>query len=102
VVLSERERRVLLGILSGLTNRRIGTNLGISESSVKNVVQRLFDKAGVKSRGQLVRAALEGSLGAARKLINRHSKGIPASNGASHPVRRHPADLPSPAGQSRK
>jgi DNA-binding NarL/FixJ family response regulator len=102
VVLSERERRVLLGILSGLTNRRIGTNLGISESSVKNVVQRLFDKAGVKSRGQLVRAALEGSLGATRKLINRHSKGLPAGNGASHTVRRHPADPPSPAGQSRK
>lgn len=60
-VSDDRERNVLLGILSGLTNKRIGENLGLSESSVKNVVQRLFGKAGVKTRGQLVRAALEGS-----------------------------------------
>ena len=63
--LPERERQVLLGILAGLTNRKIGENLGLSESSVKNVVQRLFSKAGVKTRTQLVRVALEGSLGRA-------------------------------------
>ena len=32
---------------------------------MKNVVQRLFGKAGVKTRSQLVRAAMDGSLGAA-------------------------------------
>ncbi|MDE3195947.1 MAG: response regulator transcription factor [Acidobacteriota bacterium] len=60
--LEEREQSVLAGILSGQTNRRIGDNMGLSESSVKNIVQRLFGKAGVKTRSQLVRVALEGSL----------------------------------------
>lgn len=66
------ERNVLLGIVEGHTNRRIGESLGLTESKVKNVVQRLFGRAGVKTRGQLVRAALEGSLGVAQELIKRH------------------------------
>jgi|HubBroStandDraft_6_1064221.scaffolds.fasta_scaffold189716_2 DNA-binding NarL/FixJ family response regulator len=70
----DRERKVLLGILGGLTNKKIGDNMGLSESSVKNLVQRLFAKAGVKTRSQLVRVALEGSLGRARQVMRRHSK----------------------------
>jgi DNA-binding NarL/FixJ family response regulator len=62
-LLSDREQRVLMGILSGLTNRKIGENLGLSESSVKTAVQQLFYRTGVRTRGQLVRVALEGSLG---------------------------------------
>jgi len=61
--LSMREHRVLLGILGGLTNRKIGDNLGVSEGAVKAVVQQLFAKAGVRNRSQLVRIALEGSFG---------------------------------------
>jgi DNA-binding NarL/FixJ family response regulator len=60
--LTDREQRVLLGILGGLTNRKIGDDLGISEGSVKALVQQLFLKAGVRKRSQLVRVALEGSL----------------------------------------
>ena len=71
--LDDRERNVLLGIVGGLSNRKIGENLGISESSVKNVVQRLFGKSGVKTRSQLVRVALEGSLGAAEDFIKPQS-----------------------------
>jgi DNA-binding NarL/FixJ family response regulator len=61
--LDERERNVLGGIVSGLANRSIGQRMGLSESSVKNIVQRLFHKGGVKTRGQLVRVALEGAFG---------------------------------------
>jgi DNA-binding NarL/FixJ family response regulator len=60
--LENRERKVLDGIMEGLSNRKIGEGLGLSESSVKNVVQRLFAKTGVNTRGQLVRVALDGSL----------------------------------------
>jgi DNA-binding NarL/FixJ family response regulator len=60
--LTDREQRVLLGILGGLTNRKIGENLGLSESSVKTAVQQLFYRTGVRTRGQLVRVAIEGSL----------------------------------------
>jgi DNA-binding NarL/FixJ family response regulator len=61
--LPDREQKVLLGILGGLSNRKIASNLGVSESSVKNLIQHLFTKAAVRTRSQLVRLALEGSLG---------------------------------------
>jgi two-component system, NarL family, nitrate/nitrite response regulator NarL len=57
--LSERERRVLNFILEGLTNKQIADRLDISESSVKATLQQLFDKAGVRTRSQLVRVAIE-------------------------------------------
>ncbi len=60
--LTEREQKVLLGILGGLSNRKIGEDLKISESSVKAVVQQLFDKTGVRTRSQLVRIAISRSL----------------------------------------
>jgi two-component system, NarL family, nitrate/nitrite response regulator NarL len=69
--LEGRERSVLMGILGGLTNRTIGNNMGLSESNVKNIVQRLFGKAGVKTRGQLVRVAFEGSLDAGPQYTRR-------------------------------
>ena len=71
--LEDRERNVLMGILGGLTNRMIGRNMGLSESNVKNIVQRLFGKAGVKTRGQLVRVACEGSLDAGPPNTQRQS-----------------------------
>jgi len=44
---------VLLGILGGLTNKKIGENLGLSEGSVKTAVQQLFQRAGVRRRASL-------------------------------------------------
>jgi DNA-binding CsgD family transcriptional regulator len=67
-LLTEREQKVLLGILGGLTNRKIGDDIGLSEGSVKAVVRQLFLRAGVRTRSQLVRVALEGSLGTIRDL----------------------------------
>ena len=66
--LDDRERAVLAGIVGGLSNRKIGEQINISESSVKNVVQRLFNKAGVKTRSQLVRIAMEGSFDPVEKI----------------------------------
>ncbi len=57
--LSERERAVMKGIFEGLTNKEIAAKLKISETSVKAAIQQLFDKTGVRTRGQLVRVALE-------------------------------------------
>ncbi len=54
-----REQDVLRGVFEGLSNKEIGTRLGISESSVKAAIQQLFEKAGVRTRSQLVRIALE-------------------------------------------
>ena len=66
-----REQRALLGILGGLTNRDIAEGMGISESSVKNILQGLFSRTGVRKRSQLVRLALEGSLGNVHQLARR-------------------------------
>jgi len=66
------ERKVLLGIVEGHSNRKIGEHLGLSESKIKNTVQKLFGRAGVKTRGQLVRVALEGSLHIGEDLARGH------------------------------
>jgi DNA-binding NarL/FixJ family response regulator len=57
--LTARQQDVLSGILDGLTNNEIAWNLKVSESSIKAVVQELFHKAGVRTRSQLVRIAIE-------------------------------------------
>jgi DNA-binding NarL/FixJ family response regulator len=57
--LTQREQAVLKGVFEGLTNKEIGARLVISESSVKAVLQQLFEKTGVRTRSQLVRIALE-------------------------------------------
>jgi len=54
-----RERTVLHAVLEGLTNKEIAAQLDLSESAVKAVLQKLFEKAGVRSRSQLVRFAVE-------------------------------------------
>ncbi len=59
--LSDRERSVLKSVLEGLTNKEIASKLQISEGYVKNIIQQLFDKTGVRTRSQLVRIALEHS-----------------------------------------
>ena len=57
--LNRRERAVLKSVLEGLSNKEIATQLEISETTVKWVMQQLFDKTGVRTRSQLVRIALE-------------------------------------------
>lgn len=57
--LSAREVEVLRLVVQGLANKEISAHLKISESAVKNTLQQLFAKAGVRTRSQLVRVALE-------------------------------------------
>ncbi len=57
--LNTRERAVLKSVFEGLSNKEIAGHLKTSESSVKAVLQQLFDKTGVRTRSQLVRIALE-------------------------------------------
>jgi two-component system nitrate/nitrite response regulator NarL len=57
--LTERQRLVLHCILDGLSNKEIAAQLECSETSVKASIQELFNKAGVRTRSQLVRIAIE-------------------------------------------
>jgi DNA-binding NarL/FixJ family response regulator len=54
-----REQQVLDGVLEGLANKEIADKIGATESAVKGTLQQLFAKTGVRTRGQLVRIALE-------------------------------------------
>ena len=65
-LLTEREQQVLRGIFEGLTNKEIGAQLGVTDGAIKATLQQLFQKTGVRTRSQLVRIALEGSLGPQR------------------------------------
>jgi len=56
---NDRQRKVLRFVLEGLSNKEIAWRLQISESYVKSILQGLFQKTGVRTRGQLVRVAFE-------------------------------------------
>jgi PAS domain S-box-containing protein len=57
--LGGRETDVLRLLVQGLANKEIAARMEISESTVKNTIQQLFAKTGVRTRSQLVRVALE-------------------------------------------
>jgi DNA-binding NarL/FixJ family response regulator len=57
--LTGRQRQVLRSILDGLTNKEIAARMQASETAVKATIQELFNKAGVRTRSQLVRVAIE-------------------------------------------
>jgi len=56
---SDRQRHVLRFVVEGLSNKEIAWRMQISESYVKAILQSLFQKTGVRTRGQLVRVAFE-------------------------------------------
>jgi PAS domain S-box-containing protein len=59
ISLNNRELEVLRLLVQGLANKEIAAKLEISESAVKNTLQQLFTKSGVRTRSHLVRVALE-------------------------------------------
>jgi DNA-binding NarL/FixJ family response regulator len=72
--LTPREQRVLRGVFEGLTNKEMAYQIGVSQSSVKATLQQLFEKMGVRTRGQLVRIAIERSLENVRQPERAHSE----------------------------
>ena len=67
--LTPREQIVLRSVFEGLSNKEMAHQIGVSQSSVKATLQQLFEKMGVRTRGQLVRIAIERSLETARKPL---------------------------------
>jgi two-component system, LuxR family, sensor kinase FixL len=59
IPLNNRESEVIKLLVQGMTNKEIAARLNVSESVVKNTLQQLFSKTEVRTRGQLVRVALE-------------------------------------------
>lgn len=59
VTFDAHERELLSLIVEGLSIKEISSKLNSSESVVKATLQQLLDKAGVRTRAQLVRFAFE-------------------------------------------
>ena len=57
--LSEREQEILLLAARGLSNRRISSELHISEATVKRHLANVYEKMEVGSRGEAARKALQ-------------------------------------------
>jgi two-component system nitrate/nitrite response regulator NarL len=53
-LLSRREQDVVRWLVKGFSNREIGSELKISENTVKNYLFHIFDKLGVSSRVEVV------------------------------------------------
>lgn len=52
--LTKRERDIAWAIAEGLSNREVSAQLGLSENTVRNYLQHVFDKLGVSSRSELM------------------------------------------------
>jgi DNA-binding NarL/FixJ family response regulator len=61
--LSHREREVSTLVARGLTNRRIGTELSITEKTVASHIAHIMTKLGMRSRAQIAVWAVEQGLG---------------------------------------
>lgn len=94
--LTERDRKVLDGVLGGHTNKKIALDLGLSEGRVKGAVQRLFRRTGARTRSQFVRAVLEGSLGTSLGLT-KGARTAAAAQIPSVPARFQPVVTGSPS-----
>jgi DNA-binding NarL/FixJ family response regulator len=60
--LTEREQQVLMYAAQGLSNREIGTRLGISERTAQAHLSHVYEKLRVKSRTQAISKALQEGL----------------------------------------
>lgn len=57
--LTERESEILSGVAAGLANKEIGAELGLTEKTVKNHLNRIFTKLDASDRTHAVMIALE-------------------------------------------
>lgn len=60
--LTEREKEVLICLVSGMSNKEIGEKLYISDKTVKIHVSKIYKKLNVKSRSQAIIHAVQNQL----------------------------------------
>jgi two-component system, NarL family, nitrate/nitrite response regulator NarL len=60
--LTSRQRDIALRVLAGLSNRRIASELGLTEQTVKDHIHTIFRKLGIHRRAELAARVLPLSL----------------------------------------
>jgi two-component system, LuxR family, response regulator FixJ len=68
-VLTPRERQIVEALVQGNTTREIAASCGIGRQTVKNYVTVIYEKLGVRGRGQLLRYASSASLGSSAQHV---------------------------------
>lgn len=53
-ILSDREKKIILGVQQGLSNQEISRTLCISESTVKNALNVIYKRLGISNRQELM------------------------------------------------
>jgi DNA-binding CsgD family transcriptional regulator len=94
--LTERELEVLLALVAGQTNQRIGESLGISAKTAGHHVQHIYEKAGVRSRAAATVWAFEHSLVHAAEGVRPMRAQVAAPE--THPRHRRRAAAPGNKG----
>ena len=61
LLLTERERQIILVLAEGITNKEIGRRLGLTEGTVKVHLHRIYRKLGVANRTALAVLAHTGT-----------------------------------------
>lgn len=61
--LTRQERKVVLALLPGSTNREVADRLFVSMKTVETHLTRIYRKLGCRSRGQVIAAYYAGDLG---------------------------------------
>ena len=65
--LTERESELLSLLSTGMTNRELGSQLYVSENTIKTQLRSLYSKLGVRNRAQAASIASQGFLGDHRR-----------------------------------
>ncbi|HXX18530.1 MAG TPA: LuxR C-terminal-related transcriptional regulator [Candidatus Acidoferrum sp.] len=78
-LLSKREAGVIQLVAEGLTNRAISSELGLTEHTIRNYLQHVYEKLGISTRVELVLYCLQER----QKLMSLRNEDAGATAGAA-------------------
>ena len=76
LLLTERERQIILVLSEGITNKEIGRRLGLTEGTVKVHLHRIYQKLAIHNRTALAVLA-KGDLDSMKEGVNSHPFAAP-------------------------
>ena len=80
--LTDRQVEIVLLAARGLSNRRIGEELQISEATVKRHLANIYEEMGVRSRNEAVRRALQEEWIGVHEITSADGDGSPSTDGS--------------------